>query len=537
MLNKNLLKSRTIKIFFAFMLIFSALLCKIIMIQNSNLSKIASNQSNTEVLLCETRGYIYDRNLLPLVNDSCENYTAFIKNDDITSYPFLFTDNEEVKYKNGICYAVNNSIETDDERFVNYAVINRYNEESLCAHIIGYTDSDGYGVSGIEKAFDRILDDASGSLSLNFTVDGNGKAIIGSGLKLIDNNFDSHAGVVLTIDKEIQEITETALNESEIKCGAAVIMDVNTFEVIASASVPVFDQNDVSKALDDQNRPFVNRALCAYPVGSVFKPFIAASALENGSSLSDTYFCNGTINVDGNVFNCYSSTAHGTEDLNSAIENSCNSYFIDMGLRLGSNKIIETVTRFGFGKSIKFCSSIVGEAGNLPAASDITSDSQLANLCFGQGELLATPMQIAAAYCVLANGGVYKEPYFLKELVDADNKVYGYYKNEVSQQVVSTGNCDIINTCLYNNMLNGTGVNGLPCNVSAAGKTATAQTGNFENNKERLCTWFAGFVPYEKPQYVIVVFNENGNAASSDCAPVFKNIADKIYATDKSNSD
>ncbi len=531
--NKSLLKIRTIRIFIVFILIYSALISKIYTIQNSELSKMASMQSDTEILLGKTRGCIYDRNLLPLVNDTCNNFIAFISNNDNMPEAVKFSNKTNIKLKNGICYAVkNNNIINDDDGYVNYSLVDRYSEEGLCAHIIGYTDYDGYGVSGIEKAFDKILDDASGSLSLSFTVDGNGNAITGSGLKLINNNYGSYAGVVLTVDKNIQKITENALKNSEIISGAAVVLDVKSFEVIASASVPVYEQNDVSESLTAPNHPFVNKAVTAYPVGSVFKPFIAASALENGFNMTHTYFCNGTINVDANVFNCYNTTSHGIVDLNSAIENSCNCYFIDLGIGLGAKKITDTVSGFGFGNSIKFCSTITGDAGNFPSAAEITSDSQLANLCFGQGELLASPMQIAAAYCVLANGGLYKEPSVLKELVDKNKDVYGYYRNDDSKKVISDETCEIINICLYNNMLNGTGINGLPDNVSAAGKTATAQTGIFENGKERLCTWFAGFVPYENPKYVIVVFNENGSTASSDCAPVFKDIADKIYKSE-----
>ena len=142
--------------------------------------------------------------------------------------------------------------------------------------------------------------------------------------------------------------------------------------------------------------------------------------------------------------------------------------------------------------------------------------------------MLATPLQIAAAYNVFANKGIYINPTLLKELIDDKGEAYAYYKSEDCHYVISEKNCEIINRSLYNNMLNGTGATGCPSNVTAAGKTATAQTGRYEENNEILCTWFAGFFPYEDPLYTIVVFNEKGSLASKDCAPVFRSCIEQI---------
>ena len=117
----------------------------------------------------------------------------------------------------------------------------------------------------------------------------------------------------------------------------------------------------------------------------------------------------------------------------------------------------------------------------------------------------------------------------LKELIDDKGEVYGYYKSETEYNAISLKTCETVNTALYNNMLNGTGVNGNSSLTASAGKTATAQTGRYdENGKEILCTWFAGFFPYEEPLYSVVIFNENGSTASSDCAPVFKAVMEGI---------
>ncbi len=516
-------RRRGFSLFLCVIMIFSLLVIRVAHIQNSSIKNVADMQFTRTVQLGNTRGYIYDRNYRPLVNENKTEKTVYI------SYMCNIGTENEIELHNGICMLSDSTDEEDSEYLKNFYTVERYSEEALCVHIIGYTDINSDGVSGIEKAYNRILKEADGSLSVSYKADASGYALPGGGLELEDNNYDSPAGLVLTIDKEIQSIAEKAIEASSITCGAVVVMDVNTFEILASVSVPSFDYGNLEASLNNSDRPFFNRVLGAYPVGSVFKPIIAVAALENSVSPESEFDCKGYYKTGSNTFRCYNGNVHGKEDLNSAIQNSCNSYFIDLALKTGKENVCETVSLFGFGKEIVLCSGLTADGGNFPAADEISSDSELANLSFGQGQLLASPVQIAAAYSVLANGGHYREPVILKELIDDTGNVYAYYKSETEYEVCSQKTCDTVNTCLYNNMLNGTGTTGAPSFVSSAGKTATAQTGIFdEEGKEQLCTWFAGFFPYEEPEYAVVVFNENGSIASEDCAPVFKEIADSI---------
>lgn len=521
---------RVYYVFMIFCILFGMIGIKILEIQNSSMALVADMQFTRTELLAETRGYIYDRNYEPLVNsDKTEKYIILVNNSNKKYLERNVTENINM-VQNGLCLKIDAISKLDeDENIKKYYETKRYSEDSLCVHITGYINSDGVGVCGIEKAFDKILSDENGSLSVRYEKNANGQALAGSGIILENNNYDSQGGVVLTIDKNIQKITERAMSASEITCGAAVVINVETFEIEAVCSVPDYSQNDIAEALKNSNLPFVNRAFSAYPVGSVFKPFIAATALENGMTFYDTYECKGYVELGDNIFRCYNKNAHGSVDLNGATEKSCNCFFINTGIKTGAEAIISIAQKFGFGKGTDFCSTLYSSQGNLPEAKSITSPAQLANLCFGQGELLATPVQMAAAYAVFANGGHYREPALLKELVDKNKNVYAYYKSDEFSDVVNGEICEIINTCLYNNMINGTGVNGAPYNTTSAGKTATAQTGRYDDSgNEILCTWFAGFFPYEQPLYAIAVFNEHGSTASSDCAPVFKNIAENI---------
>ena len=523
----------------AMFLIFCVLYCgcivRIASIQNSSAAYVADMQFMRKITLCETRGYIYDVNMKPLVNNEIEDKNIMFMNESTKE---LIDAEAALEIKRGVFVQTKTKENVAENFYIkNYYEITRYAENQTAGHIIGYTDAVG-GVCGIEKAFDKILGEAGGKLSLCYYSDANGYSLYGDGFYIEDSDYDSPAGVRLTIDKDIQKIAEEKLNESDISCGAIVVLDAKTAEIRAIASIPCYDVNNVEASLYEENNPFINRAVCAYPVGSVFKPVIAASAIENGRYDNGVYECKGNIYIGSNSFSCYNYNAHGEVDLNCAIENSCNTYFINLGLNTGAENICNTASLFGFGQKIKLCSTIISDAGNISDAKEILSDSELANLCFGQGTLLATPLQIAAAYNVFANNGIYIQPTLLKELIDENGEAYAYYKPEDTHFVISEKTCDIINVCLYNNMLNGTGKSGCPSNVTAAGKTATAQTGRYdESNNEILCTWFAGFFPYENPEYTIVVFNEKGSLASKDCAPVFRNCIEEIVALKNINSD
>lgn len=525
------INKRPTALFLAFCLILSGLTVRLAKLMTGENSIIASYADEKSVTLGVSRGYIYDRNLYPLVNDTEKNITAVILNDVTKKY---FTENgyggTEIS-SSGVIVTFESERKLEESLFCkNIKTVFRYSDELLCPHIIGYINTDGKGVCGIEKSFDKILNNASGSIGVKYNANANGTVIAGTGIQEKNEGYNNPSGIVLTIDKDIQKITENALKNSEIKTGAAVVLKVETGEILAISSIPDFKVNKLSDALKDPLLPFLNRALSAYPVGSVFKPFIAAAATENGITAPDDFLCTGKTDIGNLVFRCFNSVSHGELNLNSAICKSCNSYFISLGQETGAEKIYKICSLFGFGKEIRLTGDIKSAAGNLPNENDLSSAGALANLCFGQGDLLATPLQLAAAFNCLASNGIYREPYITKALVDENKDEYAYYKAEEAYRAVSNETSEKINAALNLNMTQGTGKRGNSDFFSSAGKTATAQTGKYENDgKEKLCTWFCGFFPYENPKYTVVIFSENGSSASEECAPVFKSISEGIY--------
>ena len=525
---------RVVLVYAVICVAFAGLTVRLARIMTGSLTQTAAEQNTGRIILGQTRGYIYDRNGQPLVNTGRAQAAVVLCCGETMETVRELLANEKGLQGVRPGSVVTRATDTDVPEGAcakNVRLVTR-SGEGLCRHILGYTDGDGKGVCGLEAAFDKVLSDAAGTVYAEVTLDANGRALAGDGITLRSDNYDSPAGLVLTVDRDIQRIAEDALARSSITCGAAVVQDCNTGELLACASVPVYDPADLTPSLTDEDLPFLNRAVSAYPVGSVFKPFIAAAALNAGRNLNDVYECQGRMTVGTREFRCYNGNVHRGETLNEAIANSCNCYFIEQGLAVGAEGVINTCAAFGFGRKCELFPGDGSQKGNLPASEEITSDAQLANLCFGQGELLISPVQMAAAYSALANGGTYYEPYLLKELIDGSGQTYGWFRPETEPyRVADEAACRQIGKCLYNNMIGGTGAGGRPANTTAAGKTATAQTGRYdETGTEQLCTWFAGYFPYTQPQYTVVVFNEKGRSAAVDCAPVFKEIVEKVVS-------
>lgn len=529
-----IMEKRAIFSFLISAVLSAALVLRIAVINDSLYSDASVSQSTRRIEVASSRGMIYDRNMLPMVNrkektvlavdpvseamlclkkELSEEEYAVAQENALNGMPFLI----ECENYSGNCDSI-----------VPLTVYERYSVSDTAAHIVGYLDSDGNGTSGIEKSFNDLLNEYSGTLSIKYSADSSGLMLRGDSFEVISDGYASEGGIVLTVDREIQRVCEEVAERNELEKGAVVVLDVKTSEILALVSTPAFDRDDMAASLTDDNSPFLNRALNAYSVGSVFKPIVALAALEVGISADTVFDCKGYVTVNGQRFNCHKKDGHGMINMSEAISVSCNSYFIHLGQKIGSAKILETASNLGFGTEIALCDYMNSAAGNLPDAQSVDSMPALANLSFGQGTLLATPLQIAAAYCAFANGGYYREPYILKEMADENGNITAHYKNEVNNKVIPDSICEKICEMLEKTVSEGSGKLAKPMCYDAAGKTATAETGWIENGSQIYHTWFAGYYPADTPEYVIVVFKEDGDSSSTDCAPVFRDIADGI---------
>lgn len=501
---------------------------------NSEQAAVASSAMSIDL---ETlRGTVYDCNMHPLTN--CENslyVAAKPTNGAIAALknallPDVF-DSVIERMSKGKPVAV--KAEYSPGKSKDIAEINiakRYSSDFLACHIIGYLDNTGRGVSGIEKSFDEILLKGTSTVRVKFSSNARGRVMLGEEISVEGNNVPKN-GVVLTIDKNIQEITENALDFSGAECAAAVVMEIESGAIRACVSRPLFNPENISESLGDDNSPLINRALLPFSVGSVFKPVVAAAALENGISESFKYNCTGSVTHNGVTFNCHEENGHGIIDMQQAVAKSCNTYFIALALETGARNVTETAEKFGFGKSVELADGIKSSSGVLPDDESLDSNAAIANVSFGQGELTATPLQICSMMSVIARGGVYIQPYLIEGEVDAKGFFIEKRPYREKMQIISAETAALLQKFLEAVVSDGSGKRASSDFVVCAGKTATAQTGRTENGEEIYNAWFSGYFPADNPKYAVAILRENGGEGAISCAPVFKQIAELIMAT------
>lgn len=534
------LLKRVIAVFVLISIAMTGLSIRIIDI-SANSVQVGSRVSTKSIDLATVKGTIYDCRFRPITNAESDIYVAAKPSDRAIAELRKILSNEvfesvKERMSKGKPIAVKSEKAAgNSEDILTVYVPKRYENSSFACHIIGYTDGENNGVCGIEKAYNKLLSSDIRTPGVRFSTDANGRAMLGEGITLEDNEIPG-TGVVLTVDKDIQRITETALDESGAECAAAVVTDIESGAIRACVSRPAFDRNNLADALNNENSPLINRAFLAFSVGSVFKPVVAAAALENGIDGSFEYNCTGNVTYNGVTFNCHKRDGHGILDMEGALANSCNTYFIALGNETGADNIIETAVKFGFGKPSSFAVGMKSASGYLPKENELDSKAALANLSFGQGKLLATPVQICSMMSAIANGGNFTEPYLVEGETDKQGNFIRTSKLKRQKKIISERTSDLLEKYLRSVVTDGSGKNAGSEFFEVSGKTATAQTGKTENGNEICNSWFAGYFPSDNPRYAIVIMKENGEGGSVSCAPVFKAIAEAIFHAEQNGS-
>ncbi len=532
---------RIISVFLSFCIAFGCLCLRLYTIttQVDTASYISSHYK--KITLDTLRLPVFDTNGEKLVNCETQNFVVAKPSESAISKLYSALPLEEFDkistelFKGEIGYvSVGKSYFEKTADYITLCKNVRYSENSLAAHLVGYVNSDGDGVSGIERCFNSYLKTET-SLYAGFLCDAKGRVVEGAEIKTDSAYSNNKGGVTLTVDKTVQTIVEEQLTASTVKKGAVIVSDVKTGEIKALASVPTFDRNNVGEVLENKSSPLTNRALSAYSVGSVFKVVVAASALENGFERSFKYVCSGEISVEGNEFHCNNSTAHGEVDMEKALEHSCNCYFINLARKLGGKKLLETAKVFGFGQSIEIAENLNTQSGILPSETDLNSSGNLSNFSFGQGKFTASPIVMLNVINSIGNYGKYTNPYCVKSVSDINAKECYSFKAKAPVYAVSESTANELREMLMSVVKNGTAKNAQTEGFASAGKTATAQTGIYKENGEQLCTWFMGLFPAENPKYSVIVLCEDGTTGGNDCAPVYKAIAERIFEREKIN--
>jgi penicillin-binding protein 2 len=478
-------------------------------------------------------GYIYDRNLTPL-NNSEQTVLAVVSPTPET-LASLFTklrDRNAVsaqlqKNMPFVCELTEETAETPHLRILHGT------SDSVGAlpaqHLLGYRQN-GECVAGLERAYAEWLTACDFSADLTFTVSGRGEVLAGAESRTAFSGQQG-GGIVTTLNREIQKITEQALQTASPHTGAAIVLDCKSGEILGCASTPVYDPEHLNTAMNDPQSPFLNRALCAYSVGSIFKLVTASAALESGISDLYMYECEGATSIYGQTFRCHKADGHGLLNMEQATVNSCNPYFISLSQIITAEKLHDTADNYGFGKQILLADGLYSDGGYLPSVSELQVAAEKANFSFGQGKLLATPMQIAAMTACIANDGVYHVPHLVAGMT-ADGINVQWSPLAEGKRVIAHETALTLHNLMRAVIYRSETTNAKPCNTLAAGKTSTAQTGHYADDGTEYChAWMTGFFPAYHPQYTVTVMIENGGSGNQAAAPVFRQIAEQI--TDK----
>ena len=517
-----------LSLYFCILISFFLLFCKIVNINNGTTGTAIENGQTKTVTVAVTRGKIFDRSLNPITHREGRLIAAISPSASLLNIPAVKDSVEalEEKIQMALPFTAELKEEVNNEFVRTFKVYDRYTESFYC-HLTGYLDSGNTtGLSGVEKVCNSFLKEYGGSLSVTFEVDAYGRALPGLDKYINDTYTDLKSGVVLTTDNKVQTICEDALTKSSIKSGCAVVMHIDTGEIYALASVPVYDRSNISESLNSEYSPLINKALRSYSVGSVFKPLVAAFALDNGISKSRTYDCKGSVKIGDTVFRCYNGKSHRKQNMTEALENSCNTYFIDLIKDIDTEKLLYLLQKMNFSKDIDLGYGLCTAEGTLPYKTDLSLPGDKANFSFGQGKLLLTPIHILSAYHALASG-YYISPTVFYGLRDNE----GLIKKETQREkikIFSQKTVKEMRQMLSSVIENGKADKAKSTLLSLAGKTGTAQSGIYESSKEVLRTWFAGFFPAENPHYIVAVMNEDGTGGNTDCAGVFKEICESI---------
>lgn len=425
-----------------------------------------------------------------------------------------------------------------------------------------YRSGDFIGRSGIEASLEDVLRGKDGVERV--VVDAKGRrfdeaweeSLLGGKRVLAPVAGNS---VKLSIDPDMQQAAQELFTGV---AGSVIVSEVNTGFILAMASFPNFDLNTLvsgdngkffNSLVNDKLKPLRNKVIQDhYAPGSIFKSVTAIAGLSNKLiTPSYQHYCSGVYQIHRTVWRCFKREGHGTISLMDAIKKSCDSYFYELGHRMGLEALTNVAQKLGFGS--KTGVALLGEtAGILPTREyykkrfGYVAPGSVVNISIGQGELTVSPIQMALAYGAIANGGKLYEPQIVKEIISEQGKVIKKFDPVVKSSITDA-------SFNFNEILHGLSFVTEPGgtayslrynpahsdiaqwlkdeNISIVGKTGTAQVVKLSKTVKHVVAeevpyhqrdhaWFVGIYPKESPKIVVVVMTEHGGMAGSASAPV-----------------
>ncbi|NIA08358.1 MAG: penicillin-binding protein 2 [Nitrospiraceae bacterium] len=436
-----------------------------------------------------------------------------------------------------------------------------YPHGSIAPHLLGYLGEinekelrkgqyrnrypgDLIGKCGIEARFESDLAGEDGQLRLE--VDARGRMV-----KVIDKEPATPGdNLYLSIDLDLQQASQEAIKG---KSGAVVAMDPRTGQILALVSSPGFDPDDFVKGISTRQwkalnnpvtRPLLNRAFqCSYAPGSTFKIVTASAALEEGVVTKNTILnCGSSYRLGRRVFRDWSWRGHGQTNMHKALVESCDTYFYQVGLKLGIKKIAKYAKAFGLGSKTGI--DLPNENPGLIATPAWKyrryhkpwQKGETLITAIGQGFTLVTPLQMARLIASVANGGRLYRPIYIKKILDSEGHTVASFPSEVMGIVpISRSHLRTIRLGLLGAVeeKKGTGKRCRLANIHVAGKTGTAQVIGQAKRRQNENTmpfkfrdhaWFVAYAPAERPELAVAVLVEHGGHGGSVAAPIARKV-------------
>ncbi len=415
-----------------------------------------------------------------------------------------------------------------------------YPYDELASKVLGFTGSDNQGIIGLESKYDAYLKGQDGTI-LTFT---DARGIEVSDLEEMRIEPVTGNTLQVSLDYNIQsycmQMAQKAYLQKEADSVNIIVMNPQNGEILAMVDYPEFNPNepftlieqysiykDTEEENDYLNEMWRNQCVSdTYEPGSTFKIITTSAALEEGVvTVEDSFFCPGYIVVEDRRIRCHKTIGHGSETFLDGIKNSCNPVFIDVGLRIGTERFYHYFERFGLLDKTNI--DLPGEAGTIMHKVENIGPVELATVSFGQSFQI-TPIQLATTASSLINGGTRVTPHVAVSVTDKDNNTTEF-EYEYLSGIVSEETSETLRYLLEQVVSEGTGNRAYVEGYEIGGKTATSQT--LPRSQNKYISSFLGFAPADNPQVLVLVIINNpvgiyygGTIAAPIAQEIFENI-------------
>lgn len=421
----------------------------------------------------------------------------------------------------------------------------------------GYNPTDIVGKTGAERSFESVLQGVRGRRVMEVNASGVPQHVVE------ETAPEPGQDIRLTIDLDAQKVAEKAVRDAikdarkkgyKANAGSAVALDVTNGEVLAMASYPTYNPEEFINGISQEkwkafnskssNYPLTNRAISStYPPASTFKSFTGLAALNSGlATPATTVVCKGLWTGLGKQWGkwCWKHSGHGTENLRGALMDSCDSYFYELGLRLykANKEALQKMARsFGYGSKLGI--DLPGEvSGRVPDKKWKAKWNEnypeykkwlpgdTVNMSIGQGDMLATPLQIAASYAGIAQDGTIYRPHVLKSVLDSEGKTVISTKRKVAfKSSASANTIKTVQNDLHDVVASGTASSAFRgFSIPVSGKTGTAQKTGQDDYAVFVC-----YAPSDKPRYAVSVVIEQGGSGGGIGGPAARQILAQLF--------